>query len=209
MDQNGRPEHVDAGNTCRIGVGADGKHVLAERGLVPDEPHDEYEDDRIQNVPRDGNRRAGLGRKLNHRRGNDVLILLGQTGNRLAVVVVEHEENQNQAVGDQLRCQRDDERMQAELRNEEAIDHADDRADEHDAQNRQQNPAAGDLRKVREELSRDRAVLQKSARNCGGQADHTAAGKVGAGQDDTARDTERHRKRGRNEGENVDDRARG
>ena len=148
MDQNGRPEHVDAGNTCRIGVGADGKHVLAERGLVPDEPHDEYEDGRVQNIPRDGNRRAGLGRELNHRRGNDVLILLGQTGNRLAVVLVEHEEDEDQAVGDQLRCQRDDERMQAELRNEEAIDHADDRADEHDAQNRQQNPAAGDLRQT-------------------------------------------------------------
>ena len=66
----------------------------------------------------------------NHGRGDHVLILLRQAGNGLAVVAVEHEEDQDQAVGDELGGQGDDEGVQAELGYEEAVDHADERADE-------------------------------------------------------------------------------
>src|SRR5699024_4227398 len=38
---NGGGEYVNAGNTGSFLVGAQSKHVLAEGGLVPDEPHED------------------------------------------------------------------------------------------------------------------------------------------------------------------------
>ena len=192
MDHYGRPEHVDAGDLGRVGVGADGEHVLAESGLVPDEPHQRHKNHGVQHVPRNGDLRAGAGGELDHGCGDHALILLRQAGNGLAVVAVEHEEDQDQAVSNELGGQRHDEGVQAELGYEEAVHHTDQRADGDDNENRQQNPTRGNGREVGEKLPGDGAILQQRARDGCGQTDHTSAGQVGTGQDDTAGDAQRH-----------------
>lgn len=59
-------------------------------------------------------------------------------------------------------------------------------------ENRQQNPTRGNGREVGEKLPGDGAILQQRTRDGRGQADHTSAGQVGTGQDDTAGDAQRH-----------------
>ena len=109
-----------------------------------------------------------------------------------AVVAVQVEEPQDDAVGDQLGGQGDDEGVQAELGNEEAVDQTDDSADGHDGQQGNSHPEGGDLGQEGQHLVGVVSLLQESAGDGGGQTDGTAGGQVGTGQNDTAGDTQSH-----------------
>ena len=52
-----RSEYVDARHVCRLLVGADGEHIFAEDGLVPYNPHNDGDDERVEDVFRHGNAR--------------------------------------------------------------------------------------------------------------------------------------------------------
>ena len=183
MHQNGGLEHVDAGNLGGFGIGTHGEHVLAEGGLVPDEPHDRHHQEGVEHIPGHGDVVADLEQGA----GDEVLVLVRQAGQGLAVVAVDHKEQQNGAVGDQLRGQGDDEGMQAELGHEEAVDRADDGAHNHD---RQDGHNDGHLGHVGEHSAADFGALQQGGGDGGGQAHHAAGGQVGAGQDDAAADAQ-------------------
>ena len=85
--------------------------------------------------------------------------------------------------------------MQLELCNKETVDKADDRTDGDDRKNGDADTGpGGDIRHPAEHSAGKVRLLQQGGRKGGGQADDTAAGKVGARQDDAARNAERERK---------------
>ena len=190
VDKDRRAENIHAGDIGSLGIRADGEHVLAERRLVPQEPGDGKQDDGIKHIPRQADSADG-----DHLALDEARITVGQAGQRLAVVIVEHEEHEDQAIGDELRGQRDDEGMQLELCNKETVDKADDCTDGDDRKNGDADTGPGwDIRHPAEHSAGKVRLLQQGGRKGGGQADDTAAGKVGARQDDAARNAERERK---------------
>ena len=137
VDHDGGQEDVDARDVGGFGVGAHRKHVLAEGGLVPDEPHDRHQDDGIQDVEGNCHALAVAGGDAEEGAGDEVLVGIAQAGQGLAVVAVEHVEFQDQAVDDELGGQGDDEGVKAELGHKEAVDQAHDAAHQDDQQDDQ------------------------------------------------------------------------
>ena len=204
VHHDGGLEDVDAGDVGRLSVGADSKHVLAEGGLVPDEPHGNDHDDGIEHVPGD----VHIVLELNHGAGDEVLVGIGQAGEGLAVVAIAHEEHEDGAVGDQLGGQGDDEGVQGELGHEEAVDKAHDGAHDHNGDDGDDNVGRhGQVGQPREDLVGPVGRLEQSGGDGSRQADHTAGGKVGTGEDDTAADTKGNGQGGRRQGDDVDNGA--
>ena len=121
-------KHVDAGDPSGLFIGAQSEHVLAEGGLVPDEPHHDGADHGDPHVVGDGGA-VDLGEGQGA--GDEVGIGLVQTGDGHAVVVAGLHIQQQEGIDDQLAGQGDDEGMQLELGHEEAVEGADGTADNH------------------------------------------------------------------------------
>ncbi len=93
-----------------------GKHVLAERGLVPDEPHQSDDEAGVPYIVGNGN-----AADLQDASGNEVLEGLVQSGEGLSVVAVDHDVHQQDTVYDQLGRQGYDEGMQVKPGYEETV----------------------------------------------------------------------------------------
>ena len=185
MDQHSGQEHVDTGNLGSFTVGTHGKHVLAEDGLIPDEPHQSGQQDSIQHIQRHG----GVAH-VEHGGTQEVTVDFIQTAD--GGTVVEVKEPQDDAVGDQLGGQCHDEGVQAELRHKEAVDQTDDGTDGQNAQQRNEHPEGGNFGQESQHLVCVVNSLQECAGDGSGQTDSTACGQVGTGQNDTAGDTQSH-----------------
>src|SRR5699024_3613601 len=121
--------------------------------------------------------------------GDKVVVLRAQAGEGLAVVAVGHEEDDDQAVGDELDGQGDDEGMELVLGNEEAVDRADEAADDDNGHQRDQDAGPAGIGGQEAEDAAIAHLLQGHG-NGGGQAHHAAGRKVGTGQNDTAADAQ-------------------
>ena len=191
-------EHIDAGNSGGLLIGAQSEHVLAKGGLVPDEPHDRRQHDGEQHIVGDGRTadaeqaaldKAGVGRV--------------QVGDSHTLVVALLDIQKQHGVEDQLGAQSHDEGVQLEFCHEEAVEAADRRADEHGKHNDHGNGQSTDLRPHL--VGHVSGVLQQRCRDTGGDTHGTACGQVGTGQHDTAADAQCGRQIGRRLGEDVDE----
>src|SRR5699024_5562446 len=111
-------------------VGAQSKHVLAEGGLVPDEPHEDGQEHCVDYVVGSLDLTA-----CNAEQGRvayyEVPISVGQAGNGHALVVALLNVATQDGVEDQLSSQGNDEGMQLELGYKEAVEGTDESADGH------------------------------------------------------------------------------
>ena len=112
---------VDAGDPGGLLIGAQGEHILAEGGLVPDEPHDGREDDGVEHIVWESGwrRRCSEGQVAPDEVRYSAWI---QAGDGHAVVVARLDIEQQAGVEDQLGAQGDDEGMELELGHEEAVE---------------------------------------------------------------------------------------
>ena len=178
-------------------VGAQGEHVLAEGGLVPDEPHEGGADQGDPHVV--GNGRAA---DLQQGAGDKAGVALVKARNGHAVVLAGLDVQQQNGVDDQLGSQGDDEGMQLVLGHKEAVEGADGTADDHGQDQHQQNRRRG---QVGPHLAGGVHGLEEGRGDAGGQAHDAAGAQVGTGQHDASADAQGHRQVGAGLGQDVDD----
>ncbi|MBQ2928039.1 MAG: hypothetical protein IJD98_05655, partial [Oscillospiraceae bacterium] len=160
-------------------VGTDSVHILAKGGLIPDHPDNDGDDGGVQDVV--GN--SGI---AHPEQGalDQILISLAHSGQGLARVGAQLQEQQDAAIDDQLSGQGDDEGMELKLSHAEAIDKTDNGANCH---NSQQSHIPGHNSKAGEQLVGGQL---QTCGDTGSQTHLAASGNIGTGQDDTATDTQ-------------------
>ena len=179
-DQNDGSRHIHARHVGGFRIGAYGKHIFAEGGLVPYKPHDKRDDKGIQHVIGD------RGRADSEETSRDeVGISRIKSRNGLSVVGALHEVDQQRTVGDQLGGKGDDKGVKVEFCRAKAVDEAHKSAYDYDDEKHQ---GERERSEGGEHFPRVAACLQKRGGHTRRDTHDTTCGKVGSRQNDTSRD---------------------
>ena len=90
MHQNGSTHYVNTGYLRCFRIGTDCEHILTEGCLVPDEPHNDNNDSCQPYIVGNGDS-CSAGIKGYYASFYHIIEMLIQTGQRLAVIAVDHD----------------------------------------------------------------------------------------------------------------------